>query len=92
MYSVRIRLVRLVAVRLALLGAACALPCALAADARQPGDAIRFSLIDDYLIVVPVMVNGEGPFKFYIEHDRSGVGAEVERHGDRRLPSCHDVR
>jgi predicted aspartyl protease len=67
MCSVRIRLVRLVAVRLALLVAVCALPSALAANARQPGDAIRFSLIDDYLIVVPVMVNGEGPFRFLLD-------------------------
>jgi predicted aspartyl protease len=81
MYSVRIRLVRLVAVRLALLGAACALPCALAADARQPGDAIRFSLIDDYLIVVPVMVNGEGPFKFLLDTGTTSsmIDPELER-------------
>ena len=44
-----------------------ALPGALAAQVRQPGEIIRFRLRDGYLIVVQTMVNGSGPFSFLLD-------------------------
>jgi hypothetical protein len=44
-----------------------ALPGALAAQVKQTSEAIRFRLRDGYLMVVPTMVNGSGPFSFLLD-------------------------
>ena len=43
------------------------LPGALAAQAKQAGEIVRFRLRDGYLIVVQTKVNGFGPFSFLLD-------------------------
>ena len=44
-----------------------ALPAALAAQAQQTKETIRFKLHDGYLMVVEARVNGAGPFSFLVD-------------------------
>jgi hypothetical protein len=44
-----------------------ALPGALAAQVVQTNDIVMFQLRDKYLIVIPAMVNGAGPFNFLLD-------------------------
>lgn len=44
-----------------------ALPAALAAQMRPSSDTITFRLRDKYLMIVPAMVNGAGPFNFLLD-------------------------
>jgi hypothetical protein len=45
----------------------CGSASTLAATPDQPGDPVHFRLHNEYLIVVPVMVNGAGPFNFLLD-------------------------
>ena len=56
----------------ALAGSALLWPSAVVAKSSNPDmegarDAVRFQLVHDYLIVVPVMVNGTGPWNFLLD-------------------------
>jgi len=56
----------------ALVGSALLWPSAGLAKSSNPDmegarDAVRFQLVHDYLIVVPVMVNGTGPWNFLLD-------------------------
>jgi predicted aspartyl protease len=53
--------------RFLLLGLVVALPGALAAQAKQASEIVKFRLRDGYLIVVQTMVNGSGPFSFLLD-------------------------
>jgi len=43
------------------------LPGALAAQAAQTNDRVKFQLRDKYLIIIPAMDNGAGPFNFLLD-------------------------
>jgi aspartyl protease len=63
----RSQFVPLALVGWAVLSTICGSTEASATGPEQPGNAVRFHLYDDYLIVVPVMVNGAGPFNFLLD-------------------------
>jgi len=46
---------------------AIALPGVTAAQMRQSNDIVNFRLRDKYLMIVPAMVNGAGPFNFLLD-------------------------
>lgn len=46
---------------------AIALPGVTAAQMRQSNDIVNFRLSDKYLMIVPTMVNGAGPFNFLLD-------------------------
>lgn len=51
------------------------------ADMEGARDAVRFQLVHDYLIVLPVMVNGTGPWNFLLDTGctSSMISDELER-------------
>ena len=70
----------------ALVGSALLWPSAGLAKSSNPDmegarDAVRFQLVHDYLIVVPVMVNGTGPWNFLLDTGctSSMISVELQR-------------
>ena len=70
----------------ALVGSALLWPSAGLAKSSNPDmegarDAVRFQLVHDYLIVVPVMVNGTGPWSFLLDTGctSSMISVELQR-------------
>lgn len=62
----------------AFIGGAALWPVSGVAKAPTPGNAIRFQLVHDYLIVVPVFVNGTGPWDFLLDTGCSSTVIDVE--------------
>ncbi len=82
----------------ALAGSALLWPSAVVAKSSNPDmegarDAVRFQLVHDYLIVVPVMVNGTGPWNFLLDTGctSSMISVELGRQLNAQVVGRSDV-
>ena len=68
-----------------------ALPAALAAQAQQTKETIRFKLHDGYLMVVEARVNGAGPFSFLVDTGTTRTVIDPELASQLQLPAVGEV-
>jgi hypothetical protein len=67
------------------------LPGALAAQVMQSNEIVRFQLRDGYLMVIPVMVNGAGPFRFLLDTGTTLTVIDPDLARQLQTPAIGDV-
>ena len=73
-------------IRFLLLSLMIALPAVLAAQVRQSNNIVNFRLRDKYLIIVPAMINGAGPFNFLLDTGATHTVIDTDLARQLQLP------